>query len=346
MASHTNLSIKKMQRKLSNFLLKKKRKSYNEHFAIPEKHCEELSKVPSMKPSPSDEFPARWVSISPYRSDSMSAVTMMDTPKFKLEPPSIVLRSILPPMSLDAPLRFKSSPFLPSILPPMALDDESESKSNTLSVPGSSHITSRLDLGQTFEVVRTTAQASFLSKSKYFRRLTEWAFHVVNGDRSGKVDKKDVHAGLLLIHLQIALFSGPAACIPASWKKVEEMFELWDVEKSGYLNEDEFSEIMSLLCARIIRRVAIQWSLILLLTPLLIYIFSQQLELILLTWSGLVVNSSSANVSYSTSRTVDETSGMITGVENIYFLNFLSCMMGFIFVPCCVLKINNFLNGN
>jgi len=52
----------------------------------------------------------------------------------------------------------------------------------------------------------------WLSRSKYFRQLTDQAFELVDQDGSGEVDEKELYSGLLLIHLKLGSYAGPAAC--------------------------------------------------------------------------------------------------------------------------------------
>ena len=58
----------------------------------------------------------------------------------------------------------------------------------------------------------TDTRGSWLSRTKYFRNLSNWAFDVVDTDGSGSVDEKELYAGLLLIHLKLGSYAGPAAC--------------------------------------------------------------------------------------------------------------------------------------
>lgn len=55
-------------------------------------------------------------------------------------------------------------------------------------------------------------KSSFLTRSKTFQSLVNWSFDQVDTDGSGTIDKKELYAGLLLIHLHLAVYAGPAAC--------------------------------------------------------------------------------------------------------------------------------------
>ena len=51
-----------------------------------------------------------------------------------------------------------------------------------------------------------------LIRSKPFQKLVEWAFDVCDSDQTGEVGKPELYAGLLLVHLNLAKYAGPAAC--------------------------------------------------------------------------------------------------------------------------------------
>jgi hypothetical protein len=52
----------------------------------------------------------------------------------------------------------------------------------------------------------------WLARTKFFQRMCDWAFTVVDQDGSGNVDEKELYSGLLLIHLKLGSYAGPAAC--------------------------------------------------------------------------------------------------------------------------------------
>jgi hypothetical protein len=53
---------------------------------------------------------------------------------------------------------------------------------------------------------------SFLCRSKFFKDMSTSAFDLVDVDGSGTVDEKELYSGLLLIHLKLGTYAGPAAC--------------------------------------------------------------------------------------------------------------------------------------
>jgi hypothetical protein len=57
-----------------------------------------------------------------------------------------------------------------------------------------------------------------LTRSKPFRKLATWAFSVCDSDKTGEVGKTELYCGLLLVHLNLAKYAGPAACY-VSWQQ-------------------------------------------------------------------------------------------------------------------------------
>lgn len=53
---------------------------------------------------------------------------------------------------------------------------------------------------------------SFLCRTKFFKDMSTSAFDLVDVDGSGTVDEKELYSGLLLIHLKLGTYAGPAAC--------------------------------------------------------------------------------------------------------------------------------------
>eukprot|EP00547_Thalassionema_nitzschioides_P004382 CAMPEP_0194200360 /NCGR_PEP_ID=MMETSP0156-20130528/994_1 /TAXON_ID=33649 /ORGANISM="Thalassionema nitzschioides, Strain L26-B" /LENGTH=302 /DNA_ID=CAMNT_0038925341 /DNA_START=80 /DNA_END=988 /DNA_ORIENTATION=+ len=114
----------------------------------------------------------------------------------------------------------------------------------------------------------TESHTSWLTRSKNFRRMSDWAFEAVDVDGSGCVDEKELYSGLLLIHLKLGTYAGPAACKPVDRERVHDIFVKRDADGSGSLDKLEFREVMSVLCGNVLTRVVVQWSLTLMIVPL------------------------------------------------------------------------------
>lgn len=102
---------------------------------------------------------------------------------------------------------------------------------------------------------KSQGKTSFFTRSVRFQKMVDNVFVSIDTDNSGEVDKKELYAGLILIHLQLAAYVGPAACRPATKEYVEEIFDLLDVDESGQLNREEFGTVMALLVSQITTRV-------------------------------------------------------------------------------------------
>jgi EF-hand domain pair len=120
---------------------------------------------------------------------------------------------------------------------------------------------------------------NFLTRTQMFQDMLEWAFVQVDADGSGQVDPQELYSGLLLIHLKLGSYAGPAACKPISRAQTQAMFAKVDVDGSGTLSREEFDAVMMVLFGNALLRVAFQYSCTIVLVPLL----AQQL-LSLVVW--------------------------------------------------------------
>lgn len=89
----------------------------------------------------------------------------------------------------------------------------------------------------------------------------------IDADGSGSVDAKELYAGLLLIHLKLGTYAGPAACRPLSRERAETVFTKFDVDGSGTLDRNEFQSVMTVLFGNVFLRVLVQWTLTLMVVP-------------------------------------------------------------------------------
>eukprot|EP00984_Skeletonema_dohrnii_P014483 scaffold6088_cov140-Skeletonema_dohrnii-CCMP3373.AAC.21 len=110
-------------------------------------------------------------------------------------------------------------------------------------------------------------RSSILTKTTYFTKIVNSAFDKVDVDKSGGVTLEELYSGLLLIHLQMAIYVGAPACRPASKKYVSEVFHIVDTDNSGTLDRNEFKIVMQILYSQVFTRIVIQWTLTLMLVP-------------------------------------------------------------------------------
>lgn len=112
--------------------------------------------------------------------------------------------------------------------------------------------------------------ASFWTQTRTFKKLVKWAFGVCDRNKSGRINKTELYAGFLLVHLNLAKYAGPAACYPPTREYIEELFDASDDDNSGDIDETEFSTIMVILCSQITSRIAAYYTILILLVPYLI----------------------------------------------------------------------------
>lgn len=112
------------------------------------------------------------------------------------------------------------------------------------------------------------AETSWLMRQRRFRRLCDAVFDAVDTDGSGSVDEKELYAGLLLIHLKFGAYAGPAACRPLDRQRCAAVFADMDADGSGELDREEFTRVIVYLFGNVLLRVAVQWSMTLLVVPL------------------------------------------------------------------------------
>jgi len=120
-------------------------------------------------------------------------------------------------------------------------------------------------------------KSSWLTRTKAFRGMCDWAFNVVDLDESGCVDEKELYSGLLLIHLKLGTYTGPAACKPVDRARVHDIFVKRDIDNSGSLDKEEFQGVMAVLCGNIFTRVLVQWSSTIIIVPMVARILLDEL---------------------------------------------------------------------
>ena len=59
---------------------------------------------------------------------------------------------------------------------------------------------------------RLVVKKSWLCQRKFFKDMISSSFEMVDQDGSGSIDEKELYSGLLLIHLKMGVYAGPAAC--------------------------------------------------------------------------------------------------------------------------------------
>lgn len=112
-------------------------------------------------------------------------------------------------------------------------------------------------------------QISWILRTRYFRKICDKVFDAVDIDRSGLVDETELYFGLLMIHLKLGQYAGPAACKPLSRERCNAVFQQMDLDGSGALDKDEFAKVMMVLFGNVFIRVIVQWHLTIIFVPMI-----------------------------------------------------------------------------
>lgn len=204
---------------------------------------------------------------------------------------------------------------------------------------------------------------SILTKSKRFQQLVKYTFDTVDTDKSGTIDENELYAGLLLIHLQLAAYAGPAACRPVTRENVGKIFRVLDWDQSGTLDQEEFMVAMTMLTSHILTRVIVQLCLTLALVPILaqyildlsssfagiLYMVDDAVHLTdnlywcLNTTSDFFIPPGLKNFSVSAGEKMD---AMIPDdVYDTLPMTIVSCILGMLLVPWMLVQIDGMYHG-
>jgi len=111
--------------------------------------------------------------------------------------------------------------------------------------------------------------SSLFTGSSFFRKLCDDVFDTIDVDKSGKINETELYQGLLLIHLKLGMYFGPAACKPISLERANYIFKKLDTNQDGSLNKAEFRRVVALLMGNVVSRIAFQFVCTLLIVPFL-----------------------------------------------------------------------------
>lgn len=108
---------------------------------------------------------------------------------------------------------------------------------------------------------------SFLTRTAVFQRVAKSAFRECDTDSTGAINKTELYAGILLVHVKLAKYAGAAACYPPTRQVIDALFDASDADKSGSIEEEEFKRILMICCAQILSRIVVYYSIIIMLVP-------------------------------------------------------------------------------
>ncbi|KAL3779509.1 hypothetical protein HJC23_011145 [Cyclotella cryptica] len=129
------------------------------------------------------------------------------------------------------------------------------------------NVASRKDRLKLTQIIKS--KSSWLTRTKYFQKAIDASFDMVDQDKSGDVTLDEMYAGLLLIHLKLAVYVGAPACRPASKQYVSEIFHLLKSDDDDTLDREEFAVVIKILYSQVLSRIVIQWTLTLIIVPIL-----------------------------------------------------------------------------
>ena len=111
-------------------------------------------------------------------------------------------------------------------------------------------------------------EPNFIVRSERFQKLVQYVFDSADLNGTGKICREELYCGLIMIHLKLAAYVGPAACRVAAREYVYEIFDVLDRDKNGYLEREEFGVVMALFGSQILTRVLLQLGMTLLIVPI------------------------------------------------------------------------------
>jgi len=111
------------------------------------------------------------------------------------------------------------------------------------------------------------AKLNFITRSDGFKKLCKTVFKIVDGNDTGTINENELYTGVLLVHLNLAKYAGPAACYPASRDAVHDLFLAADVDNSGFIDFQEFETVMVITATSISSRILTYYSILLVLVP-------------------------------------------------------------------------------
>ena len=84
--------------------------------------------------------------------------------------------------------------------------------------------------------------------------LKPWHTQNLNCSVAGK---KDLYAGILLVHIKLAKLTGVSATFPPEREKVYQLFDACDTTGTGGINREEFDIFLSVSSAQIFGRILV-----------------------------------------------------------------------------------------
>lgn len=122
--------------------------------------------------------------------------------------------------------------------------------------------------------------SNFITRTDAFKKLCNHVFKICDSKGSGTINATELYAGVLLVHLNLAKYAGPAACYPAPRPIVDQLFSACDDDNSGKVDGKEFEDIMIITAASISSRILAYYACIIVLVPYLAKLVLKFLDLL------------------------------------------------------------------
>jgi len=189
---------------------------------------------------------------------------------------------------------------------------------------------------------------SWLSRSKRFQEMVDNVFVSIDTDGSGEIDKKELYAGLILIHLRLAAYVGPAACRPATKEYVEEIFDLLDTDGSGQLSREEFGTVMAVLLSQITSRIVLYMIFPLVVIPLVARFIMDGMSWGVGKWCqriDLAAIPVSPRIREVTAVAVEKVHDIVPGdIWEKLSMTLITTMLGMLLIPWAIFQLDSFFN--
>ena len=99
--------------------------------------------------------------------------------------------------------------------------------------------------------------------------MCDEVFAAMDANHSGTIDEHELYTGLLLIHLKLGMYCGPAACKPVSKSQALALLHTLDTNHDGTLDPHEFRTILPVLLGNVLTRIGLQLMCTVCLVPFL-----------------------------------------------------------------------------
>ena len=125
---------------------------------------------------------------------------------------------------------------------------------------------------------KKSSSSSWFSGTKMFTNMCNDVFDAIDEDHSNAINESELYTGLLLLHLQLGMYAGPAACKPLSKQNAYHLFHKLDTNQDGTLDRIEFQKVIAVLMGNVITRIALQFVCTLVIVPFVATTFLFKLD--------------------------------------------------------------------